>query len=77
MKRRVVIEVWECECSQCGHPRDRYKPWYSLAKRPPQECPGCGSREWDGKKIKHKPGAKPKIELPKPVRVRATEGDEC
>jgi NAD-dependent SIR2 family protein deacetylase len=75
MKRRVQIEVWECECVQCGHPLDREKPWYSLAKRPPQECPRCGSREWDGKKIKRKPQAKPRVNLPKPIRVRSIDNE--
>lgn len=69
MIRRVEIEANECVCDLCSH------LWHSLAARPPQECPECGSREWNGKKVKRKPQAKPKIDLSKPVRVRSEYGE--
>lgn len=69
MIRRVQIEVYECVCDLCNH------HWHSLAKRPPLECPDCGSREWNGKKVKRKPQAKPKIALPKPTKVRGIEDE--
>ena len=69
MIRRVKIEVFECRCEQCGHGVE--KPWYSFGEQPPRHCPKCGSREWDGKKVKRKPQAKPKIALPKPTKVRS------
>lgn len=69
MIRRVKIEVYECVCDLCGH------QWHSLAKRPPLECYSCGSREWNGKKVKRKPQAKPKIDLPKPVKTRSIDDE--
>ena len=51
--------------------------WYSIAKRLPDCCPNrdCRSREWNGKKKKRKPALKPRIELPKPKRIRTEELD--
>ncbi|CAN5951014.1 unnamed protein product [Sphagnum jensenii] len=50
---------------------------YSLAPRLPQCCMNreCRSREWNGKKTRREPQAKPTIVLPKPVKIRGG-GDE-
>jgi ribosomal protein L37E len=52
--------------------------WYSIAKRLPDCCPNrdCRSREWNGKKQKRRPTPKPRIELPKPNRIRTDEYDD-
>lgn len=64
----VEMPVKHCVCEKCGH------DWHSLAaKRDPTECPKCGSREWNGKKVKRKPQAKEKFALPKPIQVREQE----
>jgi len=52
--------------------------WYSIGTRKPDCCPNreCRSREWNGVKKKRKPAPKPKIELPKPRRIREDFDDE-
>jgi len=60
--RKIQVEASENHCDLCPH------VWVSLAKKPPQECPGCGSREWNGKKIKGR--TQLAIVLPKPLKVR-------
>jgi rubrerythrin len=65
----INAPIFACECNLCAH------TWRSLARNPPTECPRCGSREWNGKKIKRQPQAKPKADLPKPTRVREAQNE--
>jgi len=75
MIRVVQVFAYECICEVPGCPRNG-EPWLSIAKRPPSVCTTCKSREWNGKKIKRKPAKAPKIDLPKPVKVREAYDDE-
>jgi hypothetical protein len=72
MKRIVQVSALECQCEVqgCG------KAWLTLSKRPPSHCKFCRSREWDGVKKKRKPAKRPKIELPKPLKVRNSDDTE-
>lgn len=72
MKSEITVKALECVCEAQGCPRNR-EPWVSLGQRPPKQCPTCRSREWDGPKQKRKPARAPRIELPKPVKVREIE----
>lgn len=70
MIRHTRIPAIECICEALlkdGSPC-RYR-WFSIAKKLPENCANldCRSRMWNGKK---KRVPKPKIELPKPTRVR-------
>ena len=38
------ITVMRCRCDRCGN------SWTSEREEPPRRCPGCQSREWNGKK---------------------------
>ena len=62
----VQLEAKVLQCNECGWPHDRSKPWYSIAKRLPKECPNrrCRSKEWNGQK----PRKPPMIKLPKPKK---------
>lgn len=53
--------------------------WVSIMRdRLPTHCQNrsCRSREWNGKKEKRTPEKKPRIVLPKAVKVRGEEDDE-
>jgi hypothetical protein len=65
-----------CQCeallkdgTPCGY------EWFSIAFRIPSHCQNreCRSREWNGKKERKVPEAKPVVILPKPVKVRKGE----
>ena len=65
-----------CQCeallkdgTPCGY------EWFSIAARIPSHCQNreCRSREWNGKKERKVPEAKPVVVLPKPVKVRKGE----
>ena len=74
MKSKVQATVWQCTCELADCPR-KGKPWLSLAERPPSVCPTCRAREWDGVKVKRKPTKKPRVELPKPPKIRRVSDD--
>jgi hypothetical protein len=59
------------QCDVCKH------PWVSIASRLPTNCANldCRSREWNGKKKKRRPAPKPRIELPKPKRIKQGEDE--
>jgi len=67
--RNVTIPAVECKCEACSW------LWLSIAKDLPEACPNrdCRSREWNGKK---KRAVKPRIQLPKPVKVRAYSDED-
>ena len=73
-KERVQATVWRCVCEVQGCQRNG-SPWLSLADRPPKVCPTCRSREWDGKKRKRLPSRGPRVELPKPQKIRRNDDD--
>jgi hypothetical protein len=75
MKRRIVQEVWECQCECKDCPR-RGAVWLSLAERGPKVCPTCRSRQWDGPKVKRKPSRGPRVELPKPTKIKQQDEEE-
>jgi hypothetical protein len=54
------------------------REWYSIASRLPECCPNreCRSREWNGVKKKRIPAPKPRINLPKPQRIKTEEFDD-
>jgi len=66
---KVQIEALRCTCQICNY------VWLSISKCPPEFCPNkdCRSREWNGKK---KRSVKPRITLPKPVKVRAYSDED-
>ena len=78
----VMIPGKSLQCDECGWPdvegRKHIKPWVSIASKMPDACPNrdCRSREWNGKKQKRKPAPKPKINLPKPQRIKTEEFDD-
>ena len=67
----VLVPGKSLRCDQCQY------SWVSIANELPIYCPNrdCRSREWNGKKKKRKPARQPKIELPKPTKVRWVEED--
>ena len=67
----VIVPGKSLKCDACSF------TWVSIASRLPDACPNrdCRSREWNGKKKKRKPALKPRIELPKPKRIRTEELD--
>ena len=74
MKSIVQAPAWRCVCERQDCERHG-EPWLSLAERPPSVCPTCRSREWDGVKVKRKPTKKPRVELPKPPKIRMVSDD--
>ena len=67
----VSILAKHLRCDLC------LRDWYSIASRLPDACPNrdCRSREWNGVKKKRTPAKKPRIELPKPRRIKNVEDD--
>ena len=67
----VMVPGKSLRCDQCGH------HWVSIANELPVFCPNrdCRSREWNGKKVKRQPARQPKIELPKPKKIRIEEDE--
>jgi hypothetical protein len=68
----VLVPGKSLQCDACKI------QWVSIASKLPNACPNrdCRSREWNGVKKKRKPAPKPKIELPKPRRIREEIDDE-
>ena len=71
MIRNVTIPARYCVCDVCSY------DWHSIAERIPSHCQNrkCRSREWNGKKERKVPEAKPKVILPKVVKVKGGEDD--
>ena len=68
----VMVPGKSLQCDVC------LLKWVSIvASKLPDACPNreCRSREWNGVKKKRKPAPKPKIELPKPRRIKPAEDD--
>jgi len=64
----VTVPARLAHCEVCQY------EWVTLLAPPrlPATCMNreCRSRQWNGKKVKRKPDPKPKIVLPKPVKLR-------
>lgn len=70
MIERKLVEVYACTCERCRH------AWLSLGTEPPEACPSCHSRAWNGAKPLGRPkGTRKAIasKLPRPRRVRDLE----
>lgn len=73
MIQDVTIPARLLTCEVCQY------EWVSIMRnRLPSHCQNreCRSREWNGKKEKKKPAPKPKIVLPRAVKVKGGEEDE-
>ena len=71
MIKSVTIPARLAHCEVCSY------SWITLLEPPrlPSHCQNreCRSREWNGKKERKVPEAKPVVVLPKPVKVRKGE----
>jgi hypothetical protein len=68
----VMVPGKSLQCDACKY------IFVSIANRLPDACPNrkCRSREWNGHKVKRKPAPKPKIELPRPNRIKQGEDED-
>lgn len=73
MIKDITIPARLLTCEVCHY------DWVSIMRdRLPASCQNreCRSREWNGVKVKKLPDKKPKIELPKPRKIRQVYEEE-